>query len=106
MHRLADQVWLDRAVDEPSELRRADLRFFTRPRRATEARSFATCSPFMVKYIRHDREELLREAEKVLVANGVVKEGDLIVLTIGEPIGRRAAAPAMKIVRVGEHLKP
>ena len=34
------------------------------------------------------RDELLDEAEKALVANKVVKEGDLIVLTIGEPIGK------------------
>jgi pyruvate kinase len=60
----------------------------------------------MVKYIGHDREELLREAEKVLVASKVVKEGDLIVLTIGEPIGKSGGTNTMKIVRVGEHLKP
>jgi pyruvate kinase len=60
----------------------------------------------MVKYIGHDREELLREAEKVLVSNKVVKEGDLIVLTIGEPIGKSGGTNTMKIVRVGEHLKP
>ena len=50
---------------------------------------FRDVFPIMVKYIGHDREELLREAEKVLVASKVVKEGDLIVLTIGEPIGKR-----------------
>ncbi|MGZ5661794.1 MAG: pyruvate kinase, partial [Usitatibacter sp.] len=44
--------------------------------------------PLMVKYAGHDREELLQEAENVLVSNGVVKDGDLIVLTIGEPIGK------------------
>ena len=49
---------------------------------------FRDVFPLMVKYVGHDREELLREAEKVLVANNVVKQGDLIVLTIGEPIGK------------------
>jgi pyruvate kinase len=53
----------------------------------------------------HDREELLQEAEKVLVASKVVKEGDLIVLTIGEPIGKAGGTNTMKIVKVGEHLK-
>ena len=62
--------------------------------------------PLMVKYLGHDREELLREAEKVLVENKVVKEGDLIVLTIGEPIGKAGGTNTMKIVRVGQHLKP
>jgi pyruvate kinase len=61
--------------------------------------------PLMVKYVGHDREELLREAEKVLVDNGVVRSGDLIVLTIGEPIGKAGGTNTMKIVRVGEQLK-
>jgi len=59
--------------------------------------------PLMVKYVGHDREELLGEAEKVLVDNGVVKDGDLIVLTIGEPIGKSGGTNTMKIVKVGEH---
>jgi len=62
--------------------------------------------PLMVKYVGHDREELLREAEKVLVQHNVVKEGDIIVLTIGEPIGKSGGTNTMKIVKVGEHLKP
>jgi len=61
--------------------------------------------PLMVKYSGHDLEDLLHEAEKVLVDNGVVKTGDLIVLTIGEPIGSAGGTNTMKIVKVGEHLK-
>ncbi len=64
---------------------------------------FREVFPLMVKYVGHDREELLREAEKVLVENNVVKAGDLIVLTIGEPIGKAGGTNTMKIVRVGEH---
>jgi pyruvate kinase len=67
---------------------------------------FRDVIPLMVKFISHDREELLREAEKVLVENNAVKEGDLIVLTIGEPIGKAGGTNTMKIVKVGEHLKP
>ncbi len=66
---------------------------------------FRDVYPLMVKYVGHDREELLGEAEKVLVDNGVVKDGDLIVLTIGEPIGKSGGTNTMKIVRVGEHRK-
>ena len=66
---------------------------------------FRDVFPLMVKYVGHDREELLREAEKVLVENQVAKEGDLIVLTIGEPIGKAGGTNTMKIVKVGEHLK-
>ena len=67
---------------------------------------FRDVSPLMVKFVGHDREELLREAEKVLVDSKVVKAGDLIVLTIGEPIGKSGGTNTMKIVKVGEHLKP
>ena len=66
---------------------------------------FRDVFPLMVKYVGHDREELLREAEKVLVDSKVVKEGDLIVLTIGEPIGKAGGTNTMKIVKVGEHRK-
>ncbi|HSS28582.1 MAG TPA: pyruvate kinase [Usitatibacter sp.] len=64
---------------------------------------FRDVYPLMVKYVGHDREELLAEAEAVLVANEVVKPGDLIVLTIGEPIGKAGGTNTMKIVKVGSH---
>src|SRR5437870_1339932 len=66
---------------------------------------FRDVFPLMVKYVGHDREELLREAEKVLVQSKVVKAGDIIVLTIGEPIGKSGGTNTMKIVKVGEELK-
>jgi pyruvate kinase len=66
---------------------------------------FRDVFPLMVKYVGHDRDELLSEAEGVLVQHKVVKEGDLIVLTIGEPIGKSGGTNTMKIVRVGEHLR-
>ncbi|MCM2327952.1 MAG: pyruvate kinase [Lysobacter sp.] len=58
--------------------------------------------PLIVRYIGHDREELLAEAEEVLVRSGAAKTGDLIVVTIGEPIGKSGGTNTMKIVRVGE----
>jgi pyruvate kinase len=64
---------------------------------------FRDVYPLIVKYVGHDREELLAEAEAVLVRHGVVKDGDLIVLTIGEPIGKAGGTNTMKIVKVGEH---
>jgi pyruvate kinase len=66
---------------------------------------FRDTYPLMVKYVGDDREELLEEAERVLVKNGVVRSGDLIVLTIGEPIGKAGGTNTMKIVRVGEPRK-
>jgi pyruvate kinase len=64
---------------------------------------FRDTYPLMVKYVGNSREELLEEAENVLVRNGVVQKGDLIVLTIGEPIGKAGGTNTMKIVKVGEH---
>ena len=59
--------------------------------------------PIVVEYAGNDREELLLEAEKVMVENGTVQKGDLIVLTIGEPIGKAGGTNTMKIVKVGEY---
>jgi pyruvate kinase len=67
---------------------------------------FRDVFPLMVKYVGHDREELLREAENALVQNKVVKQGDIIVITFGEPIGKAGGTNTMKIVRVGENLRP
>ena len=53
-----------------------------------------------------DRDVLLWEAEQVLLEQGVVDYGDLIVLTIGEPIGAAGGTNTMKIVRVGDTPKP
>jgi pyruvate kinase len=58
--------------------------------------------PLMIQYYGTDREQLLREAEDQLKHHGVVQDGDLIVLTIGEPIGKAGGTNTMKIVKVGE----
>ena len=52
-----------------------------------------------------DRDQLLIEAENELRRRGAVRDGDLIVLTIGEPIGESGGTNTMKIVTVGEHKK-
>ena len=50
-----------------------------------------------------DRDEVLRAAEDLLLAQSHVQRGDLIVLTIGEPMGKSGGTNTMKIVRVGDH---
>ena len=50
-----------------------------------------------------DRDEVLRAAEDLLLAQSHVHRGDLIVLTIGEPMGKSGGTNTMKIVRVGDH---
>jgi pyruvate kinase len=59
--------------------------------------------PVMVPQSGHDRDQVLRDAEEALIAAGAVAVGDLIVLTIGEPIGKSGGTNTMKIVKVGEH---
>jgi pyruvate kinase len=49
-----------------------------------------------------DRDAVLLGAEERLVASGQVRPGDLIVLTIGEPLGKSGGTNTLKIVRVGE----
>jgi pyruvate kinase len=67
---------------------------------------FRDVFPLETSYHGHDRDAMLEEAEQVLVANGVVKAGDLIVLSYGEPIGKSGGTNTMKIVRIGEHRRP
>ncbi|MDO8787534.1 MAG: pyruvate kinase [Sulfuritalea sp.] len=62
--------------------------------------------PLLTEYIATDRDELLWQAEEILIAAGAVEKGDLIVLTIGEPIGQAGGTNTMKLVKVGEHRRP
>ena len=50
-----------------------------------------------------DPEKLLEDAEDELRSRKAVKDGDYIILTIGEPLGKAGGTNTMKIVRVGEH---
>ena len=59
--------------------------------------------PLAMKQQHTDRDRLLAEAEQLLIDRGVVEKGDLIALTIGEPIGTTGGTNTLKIVRVGEH---
>jgi pyruvate kinase len=51
----------------------------------------------------NERDVALAAAERLLLDNGVVKRGDLIVMTVGEPMNQPGGTNALKIVRVGEH---
>ncbi len=48
------------------------------------------------------RDAVLKAAEDLMVVNGVVKSGDNIVMTWGEPMGQVGGTNAMRIVKVGE----
>lgn len=62
--------------------------------------------PLLISQTHQDRDLLLYEAEQLLLDRGVVERGDLIALTIGEPIGSSGGTNTLKIVRVGEHPVP
>ena len=50
-----------------------------------------------------DRDQVLRAVEDLLLEKGLAQRGDLVVLTIGEPMGKSGGTNTMKIVKVGEH---
>ncbi len=62
--------------------------------------------PLMISYHGHELGTMLEEAEQKLVEAGVVTNGDLIVVTFGEPIGTSGGTNTMKIVKVGEMRRP
>jgi len=49
-----------------------------------------------------NRDQLLFDAQALLLENGVVEHGDLLVLTVGESIDTAGGTNTMKIVRTGE----
>ena len=59
--------------------------------------------PLLMQYRTFERDEVLRQAEDMVLEAGLVEKGDLIVMTIGEPIGKSGGTNTMKIVKVGEH---
>lgn len=57
--------------------------------------------PYPFEQESKDREFILQAAEDELRLRGAVKNGDLILLTIGEPIGQAGGTNTLKIVKVG-----
>jgi pyruvate kinase len=53
----------------------------------------------------HNRDEVLNYAEDELMRQGGAAIGDMVIITIGEPIGLAGSTNALKIVKVGEHRK-
>lgn len=57
--------------------------------------------PINFKPSTNDSEQVLKEGVDELRRRGAVRDGDLILLTIGEPVGKSGGTNTMKIVRVG-----
>ncbi len=57
-------------------------------------------------YKAREREQVLLEAEQRLVDEGIATVDDLIIITIGEPIGQSGGTNTMKIVKVSATPNP
>ncbi len=64
---------------------------------------FSGVHPISFKPSSKDASVALREAEDELVRLGLVADGDLMVMSIGEAIGKSGHTNTLKIVRVGDH---
>ncbi|SAK41195.1 pyruvate kinase [Caballeronia pedi] len=51
-----------------------------------------------------DRDAALNQALEVVVSKGYAARGDMVVLTVGEPMGQAGGTNTLKIVRVGDHI--
>jgi pyruvate kinase len=63
---------------------------------------FSGVHPYNLRESSEDRDVVLRAAEEELLRRGAVQPGDLVVLTIGESVGKVGQTNTMKIIRVGD----
>ncbi len=63
---------------------------------------FRNVTPLHVDF-NSDRDSALQQALELIVRRGYVAHGDMVVLTVGEPMGQAGGTNTLKIVRVGEH---
>lgn len=57
--------------------------------------------PFLLK-VHTSKEEMVHEAQELLLQAGMVQNGDLVVLTIGEQTSMPGGTNTMKIIRIGD----
>jgi pyruvate kinase len=69
---------------------------------ARRASLYRGVRPLLVPFD-NDRDSAMLAAENALKAVGVVNDGDAIVITCGEPMGKSGGTNALKVVKVGEH---
>ncbi|MEZ5650063.1 MAG: pyruvate kinase [Burkholderiaceae bacterium] len=58
--------------------------------------------PILIDHDSDSRAAMLEQAKRQLMALGVVSKGDLLVVTIGDPIGKPGGTNSLTIVKVGE----
>ena len=72
------------------------------PRTRYKVAIFKGVYPILLRQTGHDRDELLRDVEEELIRAGAAEPGDLIAITIGEPIGTPGGTNTLKIVKVSD----
>ena len=75
------------------------------PETLSKVTLFSGVHPIAFKIESQDHSEALRQAEDELLRLKLVEDGDMIVMTVGEAVGRAGHTNTLKIVRVGDHRK-
>ncbi|MDH2916989.1 MAG: pyruvate kinase [Gallionella sp.] len=75
------------------------------PETLTKVTLFSGVHPVVFHSTAKDQSHELLNAEQTLVDKGWVHDGDMIVITVGEAVGKAGHTNTMKIVRVGDHRK-
>jgi len=57
--------------------------------------------PYPISQENKSNDEVLQEMEQVLLRQKVVNQGDLVLLTFGEPIGSPGGTNTLKIIKIG-----
>jgi pyruvate kinase len=71
----------------------------------TKVTLFSGVHPVVFHSAAKDQSQEMLNAEQALVDKGWVQDGDMIVITVGEAVGKAGHTNTMKIVRVGDHRK-
>lgn len=58
--------------------------------------------PYPIDQTDKTRDDILREMEQTLLRNNVVQQGDLVLLTFGEPITTAGRTNTLKVIKIGE----
>lgn len=71
----------------------------------TKVTLFSGVHPIVFHSTAKDQSTELIFAEQALKEKGLVQDGDLLVMTVGEAVGKAGHTNTLKIVRVGDHRK-
>ena len=71
-------------------------------RAVTKMALYRAVFPLFMEQLPMTRDQLLHDAEQLLVKEGIVDKGDFIVISAGDPMGTSGGTNTLKIVRVGD----